>query len=310
MSPLLPRPVLSLWRHLWLIAWPVAVIELMSFIMVMIDDSPRRSTFPLIHSIAFLLIALMVGFEGYLYKWWVWKFAFQVWRFRTVMNRKVVLHYPPETPDAFDPSHALQRCTVELDCVSRRFGSILPYRVAVFVFPLELYPNEKDDWKTGMAWSGIVILKTGYVGEDAVLRHEYAHLFGFRWNRDLASPPTLLSEGLCVWAQVPAAARLDEYASNLLSVPELTIGNMLSPEFFHGERERDCYVLAGSFVGFLIRRHGLDRLRRLYRHCNRVRFEAKFRRCYGVSLEEAEMMWRKELLSKVEMNVGDSAERR
>jgi hypothetical protein len=55
-------------------------------------------------------------------------------------------------------------------------------------------------------------------------------------------------------------------------------------------------LLAGSFTGYLIRRFGWDRYRKLYRRCDGVRFRAKFQKYIGVSLEQAEWRWRNELI--------------
>jgi hypothetical protein len=53
--------------------------------------------------------------------------------------------------------------------------------------------------------------------------------------------------------------------------------------------------LAGSFTGFLLRRHGWEAYRRLYRLCDGLRFRAKFEKCFGVTLEKAEWQWRNEM---------------
>ena len=72
---------------------------------------------------------------------------------------------------------------------------------------------------------------------------------------------------------------------------------LLKRRFFYGERYRNCcYILAGSFTGFLIRRFGWNAYGELYKLSNSFRFSAKFKHCFGVSFEKAEWQWRNELI--------------
>lgn len=70
----------------------------------------------------------------------------------------------------------------------------------------------------------------------------------------------------------------------------------LSKSFFAEPQRYSCYVLAGSFTGFLIRRYGWKSYRKLYRLCDGIRFKAKFQKCFGISLEKAEWQWRNEVM--------------
>ena len=71
---------------------------------------------------------------------------------------------------------------------------------------------------------------------------------------------------------------------------------LIKPKFFFASSPRHvCYMLAGSFTAFLIRRHGWERYRSLFRRCNGFGFRSKFRKSFGVSLEKAEWQWRTEL---------------
>src|SRR5208337_906949 len=77
-------------------------------------------------------------------------------------------------------------------------------------------------------------------------RHEFAHLFSFRWS--LLAPP-LLSEGLSVWLQETAWGQpIDTVVRPLLGNQSLRLPSLLQSKFFFAEPHRHaCYVLAGSF---------------------------------------------------------------
>jgi len=129
------------------------------------------------------------------------------------------------------------------------------------------------------------------------MRHELAHLFAFRRS---ASTPPLLSEGLAVWLQETDFGQPIHFAAlPLLLLGTLPLPKLLRAKFFFDETHRQsCYILAGSFTGFLIHRYGWDRSRELYRSCNGYRFTAKFQRCFGISLKTAARLWRNEVMVK------------
>jgi hypothetical protein len=79
----------------------------------------------------------------------------------------------------------------------------------------------------------------------------------------------------------------------------IKLGSLIKSSYFHNPcREPVCYSVAGSFTGFLIRRFGWTKYRKLYRWCNGLAFRWKFKYCFGVTLPEAESQWRRELLSR------------
>jgi hypothetical protein len=101
-----------------------------------------------------------------------------------------------------------------------------------------------------------------------------------------------------VWLQETyGGLPIDKAARPYLDSWGFDLNSLLDPQFFFAERNRNaCYVLAGSFTGFLIRRHGWERFRNLYRKCDGKRFPVKFKKCYGVTLEKAEWQWRNEII--------------
>jgi hypothetical protein len=133
----------------------------------------------------------------------------------------------------------------------------------------------------------------GVRNNDGALLHEIVHIYAPNDNRFLA-------EGLAVYVHqklagnrafpnfgrpldAEARARLAEIESleglNSVRTPK-PLGTVL--------REQDAYVLAGSFVGFLIERYGLADFRKLYA---RGTYEA----VYGKSLAVLEKEWRSAL---------------
>jgi hypothetical protein len=65
-----------------------------------------------------------------------------------------------------------------------------------------------------------------------------------------------------------------------------------------GPRCYSCYLLAGSFTGFLIRHCGWERYRRFYREAKASDFRETFKKCMGLSLEVAESRWRRQALAR------------
>jgi hypothetical protein len=147
--------------------------------------------------------------------------------------------------------------------------------------------------------NAIILSKENCAAET--VRHELAHLFSNRWN---PRAPTLLSEGLSVYLQQTIWWQpMDAAALPLLRQGGPKLSLLLESKFFFFEPQRwTCYILAGSFTGFLIRRFGWDRYRKLYRRCRNIRFRATFQKCIGISLDKAEWQWRNEVMIMAILN--------
>jgi hypothetical protein len=228
---------------------------------------------------------------------WLWRFCPRVRHFATVENARVVLHYEPELKRGDTIPAFLQACEKELENLMRWFGSPMRGRVTVYLFAhgqdiAAIYGSGYAGWAIFRA-NAIVL--ANYYHFPELLRHELAHLFAFRWS---ALAPPLLSEGIAVWLQGSYWGKsIDEEALTLLRQGSPKLSKLLRSRFFSAEARRySCYILAGSFTGFLIRRYGWDRHRQLYRSCNGNHFAAKFEKCFGISLEKAEWHWRNEVL--------------
>lgn len=228
---------------------------------------------------------------------WLWRFCRHVRRFATVENSRIVLHYEPELKRGEITSAFLQSCEKELDNLTRWSGSPLRGRVTVYLFShwrdiSAIYGPGYGGFAMSLA-NAIVLANDNRVPES--MRHELAHLFAFRWS---VLAPLLLSEGLAFWLQGSVGGQsIDGEALTLLRQGSPRLSKFLCSKFFLAEtRRHSCYVLAGSFTGFLACSYGWDCYRKLYRRCNGIRFRAKLQKCFGISLEKVEWQWRNELI--------------
>lgn len=241
-----------------------------------------------------------------LHRWqkgWLWRFCWHVRRFETVENPRIVLHYEPELEGRVPVSALLQSCEMELDNLTRLFDSPLGGRVTVYLFAhwrdiSAIFGSGYGGWAIFPA-NAIAIAQDNRVPE--LMRHELTHLFSFRWN---TLAPPLLSEGLSVWLQATDCGQaIDSAALPLMRQGRLPLSRLLRSKFFFAEVQRQaCYLLAGSFTGFLIRRFGWDRYRQLYSRCSTLHFQATFQKCMGLSLEKAEWQWRNEVMIMAILN--------
>lgn len=234
---------------------------------------------------------------GHLCRPWLWRLAKHVRRFCTASDGRVVLHYAPELDSKWNMPTLLQRCHEELDRLTDRFGFPLRGRTVVFLFAsYEELGNIFGKPIGGLALrfaNAILIADDQNVRES--MRHEFAHLYSARWN--VLAPP-LLSEGLPVWLQETFSGQpIDKVVRPLLDVRRFKLSLLLKSSFFFTDpQRRACYAMAGSFTGFLVRRYGWERFRKLFRRCNRNRFPARFKKYIGVTLEKAEWQWRSEIM--------------
>lgn len=125
---------------------------------------------------------------------------------------------------------------------------------------------------------------------DGALLHEIVHIYAPNENRFLA-------EGLAVYLHQKLAGNgafpnfgkpLDAGARDELSqIRSLDrLNNVRTPRALGSVlNERSAYVLAGSFVGFLVEKHGLPAFRKLYEG-------GTYESAYGKSLETLEKEWR------------------
>lgn len=225
-----------------------------------------------------------------------WKVAAATRSFRTLSSPQVTIYYSPLAGDQV-ALRAFQMTVVhELRDLARQFGRSLRSPVVVFLFGdrREVSRVVAPPHSACAIWDLNAIILSADCDWEELVRHELTHLFAGRLSRHA---PPLLSEGLAVWLQGNRfGRRVDDRALEVLDRNDVGLDLLLDPvQFFDGARVYDCYTLAGSFTGFLIRRFGWKAYERLYRQCDGREFRAKFRKCFGLSLKDAHWEWRLEL---------------
>jgi hypothetical protein len=133
----------------------------------------------------------------------------------------------------------------------------------------------------------------GVQNNDGALLHEVVHIYAPNGNRFLA-------EGLAVYLHQklagnrafpnfgrPLDAQARERLRDIESLDKLN--SVRTPTRLGAEvGEQSAYILAGSFVGFLIEKYGLPQFRKLYE-------SGAYEAAYGKSLAELEKEWRSTL---------------
>jgi hypothetical protein len=278
--------------HYWLKLWlGLLIIPIYSFTVVLIA---APSTF------IFACTSLTVALWSRLY-YEIWRVRRHVKDYRTLPGLRVVLHVPEGFLGVDSLPEFLRLCEAERDEVAGLFGVRPRRRLHVFVVP-----TPKDLERIfgkpmgGTVWMGAIFLAADTMNQRT-LRHELGHVFSHRWN---AAAPPIMAEGLSTWLQEDDEGKMVDSETCricLLTSPDLK--KLLDRNYFFSEsRQRSCYVLAGSFTGFLIRRHGWDRYRRFYRKTRARRFESRFRKFFGLSLMEAQRRWLDEILAMASLN--------
>lgn len=146
------------------------------------------------------------------------------------------------------------------------------------------------------------------------LRHEIAHavasafgdpLFGVAARHRVFANPGLI-EGLAVALDWPGSYDQPTPHEQVRAMADLgiepSIGQLLSLEFFSVSSARG-YTTAGSFLRFLLERHGAGKLRALYQS------GGDFEAAYGVALPALEGQWR-QMIGQIVLPPGQSEAQR
>jgi hypothetical protein len=220
------------------------------------------------------------------------------------------VHFRSESWDDLEADFFLTYCRFARNDLVRRFGVSFT-RLHVFVFDnKETIVNLAGAPFGGFALprsSSVVVARCGLLEDMA--RHELVHVFAARWN---SNAPGLLREGLAVWLQRKyGSITIDDAARNCIR-GQPTHGHGSAAEFyvkgrrplFHCLQEKNfcdakrgyaCYVLSGSFTGYLLRHFGWSRYQRWYRVATSNSIVRDFERTFGLTLDQAEKKWRVEL---------------
>lgn len=128
-----------------------------------------------------------------------------------------------------------------------------------------------------------------------ILLHEWAHIITARWNEDA---PVLFLEGIAEATEYHAEPlTAHSYALYFLHYfPSYSLLLLLDEiRFRDQELQRAHYAWAGSFTLYLIEQFGLARFREFYTQCRQGEEDRAFQQVFGMSLGQAEMLWREYL---------------
>jgi hypothetical protein len=172
-----------------------------------------------------------------------------------------------------------------------RLGTLFPPPPGGWGIEFYLHRSTSDlRERVGYSVSGLTDMRTGRIDSAwGYHPHELVHAVAGR----LGIPPPLFSEGLAVALTARGELRgrdVDEVAAR-----EMRVRATLEP-FLVRFAEQDAlvsYAVAGSFVGFLLERYGIDPMVSFLEGCGRSssRHEAAFRRAYGRSVARASVEW-------------------
>jgi len=141
---------------------------------------------------------------------------------------------------------------------------------------------------------------------DALCRtflHEWAHIITACWNEDA---PALFLEGIAEATEYHAEP-LTAHANALYFLHYLPSYSLLllldEARFRDQELQRAHYAWAGSFTLYLIEQFGLARFREFYTQLRRGEEDCAFQQVFGMSLGQAEMLWREYLHTQLPESV-------
>jgi tetratricopeptide (TPR) repeat protein len=141
---------------------------------------------------------------------------------------------------------------------------------------------------------------------DALCRtflHEWAHIITACWNEDA---PALFLEGIAEATEYHGSpTTVHSYALYFLHYfPTYSLLFLLDEARFRDqELERAHYAWAGSFTLYLIEQFGLVRFREFYTQLRRSEEDCAFQQVFGMSLGQAEMLWREYLHTQLPESV-------
>jgi hypothetical protein len=230
---------------------------------------------------------------------WLFRLLWATRDWWCVRAGRVVVYYPPHRVDGPVVRATLRCCEAQLDSLETRFGFRLD-RLVVFLFERgrDVEAVFRDPCSGRALPHADAILINQHEDLLELIRHELTHLFSARWF--LAAPP-LLEEGLATWLQGTwGGIPVDRLARRLLQDWPQSLKALLDRDYFFTPANRGaCYTLAASFTGFLIRHHGWDKFRAVYKAARVHGPVGAMRKHYGRTVEELDRLWRAELSERV-----------
>ncbi len=136
---------------------------------------------------------------------------------------------------------------------------------------------------------------------EEMVRHELAHLrmLSRSWLR---GTPAYVVEGVAsLVAEGFYNCHIDYHAVAIMKEGDTTIPAFLDDRAFYTPSSTfRNYMLAGSFMGFLVRTCGWEATLRFVRLVDARNHVAAFQKAYGMSVTEADRLWREELQTNVQ----------
>jgi hypothetical protein len=196
-----------------------------------------------------------------------------------------------------------------IEAIEQLLGVEAPERIRIVFYADESHKIEQTGHQ-GRGWASGATLVEVY-SEDVQLDpyHELVHVIAGA----LGSPPPILNEGLAIYASeflgadalrllgfpntpVHRAACESWHGSAYIPLAELLALDNIGSQADRAPRE---YAQAGSFVRYVVERHGLDRFREAYRQLSaRATTEENIHRLqqiYGIGLGDLESAWLREV---------------
>ena len=141
---------------------------------------------------------------------------------------------------------------------------------------------------TGHYAAGVTLASNEIHSTEPCHDHELVHLVANRLGR----PGAFFEEGLAV-----AVGNKGEWqgrsADKIAKTSAVSIPQMVAA--FDRYEPNAAYAVAGSFVGFLVRTHGVEQVTKFFRACHKGVDTAAFAATFGGSLEAVSADWRKSL---------------
>ena len=232
--------------------------------------------------------------------------AAQEWR--RYDGQRVSVFYPPGR-DRGEVAEVGRMCDRMLVEVSRAFQVPPPsFRVKLFLFRTErlhaqAVPEKREEFVAAAQGRSVSMVYAPSAEIEPIVAHEFAHVVAHDQFGGASGACPVLAEGLAEYLAAKTAgdgpgAGGAEQAWLTDPVP---LRALAAPELFYDLQPLEgAYAQAHGWVGYLIRRGGLDNLKRLYRETsvddwrgNAVdRFAEAVLKVYGAPLERLEEEWR------------------
>lgn len=209
-----------------------------------------------------------------------------------------VYNYRPNSAAAAD----IDQIETEQERVFTQLNQLLgtQYNQKIHVYIFNDLADAGFTDKTGQAFPILNTIEVIYgvdgytIGKRGISAHEVTHIITFNgWGpTDLR----ILSEGIAVYMEHVTYDDETDYGGSQMVVAALTAhGNLPDIESLASDFEQFdtniSYPVSGSFAGYIIRRFGMDKFRKLFTEGRSDHFVADFQSVYGISLADVENTW-------------------